>query len=119
VPASWLAEAGLTTADLVGGTSTSAIALARRLEGLARDALSRVPDYVATIPARFVRYRQFCLWPALWAEASLDVARATPGFPLGLERPKLPRPELARLALASLVRGHTARDVRGLFATPR
>jgi len=119
LPASWLAEAGLTTADLAGGTSTSAIALARRLEGLARDALSHVPEYVATIPARFVRYRQFCLWPALWAEASLDVARATPGFPLGPQRPKLPRRRLARLALASLVRGHTARDVGRLFAMPR
>ena len=75
----------------------------------------RVPDYLATVPARCVRYRMFCLWPALWAAASLRHARRDPAFPWGPERPRLPKSELWSLAGLSLARGHTAEGVASLF----
>lgn len=103
VPADWLAEAGLSPADLVGAPRPGVPAIARRLEGLARTALARVPDYLALIPRRHRRYRLFCLWPALWASASLDHARRDPEFPWGARRPRLPRTRLWGEALGTLV----------------
>jgi farnesyl-diphosphate farnesyltransferase len=94
VPADWLAEMDLDPADLVGSDRPGARELAARMEALARAALARVPDYLALIPTRAVRYRLFCLWPALWAKASLDLAARDPEFPWGPRRPKLPRARL-------------------------
>jgi farnesyl-diphosphate farnesyltransferase len=94
VPAAWLAETGIEPADLVGSDRPDARALARRMEALARAALAEVPAYLALIPGRAVRYRLFCLWPALWAKASLDLATGDPEFPWGPRRPKLPRSRL-------------------------
>lgn len=115
VPASWLEETGLSPADLTDGTRPGVRALARRLEGLARAALARVPDYLDLVPTHQVRYRLFCLWPTLWALGSLRHARRDPEFPWGVRRPRLPRGDLWRSALAALVSGHGARSVRGLF----
>src|SRR5262249_4064523 len=81
VPGEWLAAAGLTPADLTHEGDPHVSALAARLEGLARAALARVPDYVELIPAGAIRYRLFCLWPALWALGSLRHARRDPRFP--------------------------------------
>lgn len=94
VPADWLAEMDLDPGDLVGSDRPEARELAARMESLARAALARVPDYLALIPTRAVRYRLFCLWPALWAKASLDLAARDPEFPWGPRRPKLPRSRL-------------------------
>lgn len=105
LPAAWLAPHGLAPADLVGAERPGVRAVAERLEGLARDALARVPDYVALLPARALRYRLFVLWPALWAAASLDHARRDPAFPWGANRPRLPRAALWSAALRSLVPG--------------
>jgi farnesyl-diphosphate farnesyltransferase len=115
VPRAWLDERHLAPADLVASsldahsTSTAetpspgAREIVARLESLARLALARVPDYLDTIPARHVRYRLFCLWPALWAKGSLDHAARDPGFPWGSRRPRLPRGELWGAALRSLL----------------
>jgi farnesyl-diphosphate farnesyltransferase len=101
VPAAWLAEHGLEPRDLVERDRPEVREIARRLESLARDALTRVPDYLELVPPRFVRYRLFCLWPALWALASLRHARRDPEFPWGARRPRLPRGELWRSVAAS------------------
>ncbi len=102
VPAAWLAERGLAPRDLVGREHPGVRELAARLEALARAALKRVPDYLALVPGRAVRYRLFCLWPAVWALGSLDHARRDPTFPWGERRPRLPRARLWRSAIGSL-----------------
>ena len=115
VPASWMNELGVGPRHLVGAARPEVALLAQRLEQRARRALASVPDYLATIPARFVRYRMFCLWPALWAAASLRHAGLDPRFPWGPERPRLAKSELWGLAAQSLFRGHTGAGVAGLF----
>jgi farnesyl-diphosphate farnesyltransferase len=117
LPASWLADAGIAPPDLVDHASPGALAVARRLEAKARGALAQVPDYLDLIPARRVRYRLFCLWPALWALASLRHARRDPDFPWGPRRPRLPRAEIWRAALASALAGHHAATLRALYAS--
>jgi farnesyl-diphosphate farnesyltransferase len=116
VPASWLAEAGITPSDLVDRGGPGAIAVARRLELKARGALAQVPAYLELIPLRHVRYRLFCLWPALWALASLRHARRDPEFPWGPRRPKLPRAALWGSALGSALAVHHAGALRRLYA---
>lgn len=116
LPAEWLREHDVTPAMLVGGETAAGRALSSRLESLARAALSRVPDYLALVPARHVRYRVFCLWPALWALASLRRARRDPDFPWGVRRPRVPRGELLTTALGSLPVLGSDRGVRRLFA---
>jgi farnesyl-diphosphate farnesyltransferase len=105
VPAEWLAGRGLTPADLVREERPEVREIAEHMESLARDALARVPEYLALVPARHVRYRLFCLWPALWAEASLRHARRDPSFPWGPSRPRLPKRELWTTALRGFVIG--------------
>ena len=82
---------------------------------LARAALGEVPEYLERIPARHWRYRMFCLWPALWALASLREARRDPAFPCGETRPRLTRPEVKRIATRAMIGGHTRSGVRRLF----
>jgi farnesyl-diphosphate farnesyltransferase len=105
VPATWLAEHGLSPAELAGPPQPGALALARRLDDLARAALARVPEYLATLPPGEVRYRLLVLLPALWARASLDHAWRSPGFPLQGGRRRLPRARLWSEALRGLI-GH-------------
>lgn len=115
LPAEWLAAHGLVPERLVGADGPGVRALAARLESLARAALARVPDYVALFPGRFVRYRLFCTWPALWALGSLRAARREPGFPWGPRRPRLPKHELWRQALEAALRVRSDRGTRALF----
>ena len=118
VPAAWLAEHGLVPAELVGRERPGVRALAQRLESRARAALARVPDYVDLLPARHVRYRLFCVWPALWAARSLDRALTDREFPWGERRPKLTRREVWSSALGSaLVAMHRER-LRRYFVDP-
>jgi len=116
VPASWLAECGVLPRDLVDRERPESRALAQRLERKALDALGRVPDYVDAVPARHLRYRLFCLWPALWALGSLRQARLDPQFPWGPRRPKLPRAELWRSSLSSLLTADHGAQLRRLCA---
>jgi farnesyl-diphosphate farnesyltransferase len=116
LPASWLAEADVTPRDLVDRAGPGTLALARRLERKAREALARVPEYLDLIPVRRVRYRLFCLWPALWALGSLRHARQDPEFPWGPRRPKLPRAEVWSVALGSALAGHSSATLRGFYA---
>jgi len=116
VPAAWLDEYRVRVEDLADPSRLGAAAAARRLEALARAALGVVPEYLDRLPARQWRYRMFCLWPALWALGSLQHARRDPAFPLGPERPRLPRSRVRALALRGLVWGHGPAGVRRLFA---
>ncbi|HEY6865870.1 MAG TPA: squalene/phytoene synthase family protein [Candidatus Eisenbacteria bacterium] len=114
VPGAWLGEWALAPRDLVTSGRAGVAELAARLEALARAALARVPDYLDLIPARHVRYRLFCLWPALWAAGSLRHARRDPEFPWGPRRPRLPRREIWGAALGSLLVAHDPRATRRL-----
>ena len=116
LPAEWLDPLGLAPRDLVSGANAGTIEVARRLEAKARAALARVPDYLDLIPVRRVRYRLFCLWPALWALGSLRHARRDPDFPWGPRRPRLPRAEIWRAALGSTLAVHHRATLRGLYA---
>lgn len=120
VPEEWLASHRLAPRDLVGvdrGADREAVRkVAVRLELKARAALARVPDYLDLIPVRRVRYRLFCLWPALWALGSLNHARRDPEFPWGPRRPRLPRAEVWRAALGSTLAVHHAGMMRKLYA---
>ena len=116
VPAEWLTEWNLRPADLVDAPNPGVRELAARLEKLATDALAVVPQYVDLFPARYVRYRLFCLWPALWAAASIRHARRDPQFPWGTERPKLPKAELRGLAIKSLFKTHSHRGLFEMYA---
>ena len=106
VPAQWLREAGLSPAELVGAPRPGQRVLLDRLETLARSALAQVPVYLEAVPLGAVRFRLFCLWPSLWAEASLRHARLDADFPWGAKRPRLPRRRLWSLALGSLLTAH-------------
>lgn len=118
LPASWLAPHGLEPATLLDPRRRDETReLVLRLEGLAHAALDRVPDYLAMVPGRFVRYRLFCLWPALWARASLRVAGLDAQFPFGGHRPRLSRAALWSEVGRSLVAGHSRRGVRWLLRT--
>lgn len=112
VPADWLAVAGLRPTDLVREERPEVRAIADQLETLARDSLARVPEYLAMIPARHMRYRLFCLLPAVWAEASLSHARRDPTFPWGPNRPRLPKRELWTSALRACVIGSGGRALQ-------
>jgi len=108
VPRSWLDRHGLEPRDLIT-PAPAARELALRLAGLAHAALDRVPDYLETLPTTSHRYRMFCLLPALWARASLDVALADPGFHARAHRPRLTRPTiLAEAARGLAAHGHHA-----------
>ena len=116
LPASWLALHGLEPATLLSSHHLARTReLVLRLEGLAHAALDRVPDYLALIPARFVRYRLFCLWPAQWARASVRVVSRDARFPFGEQRPKLARQTLWSEVARSLVAGHSRRGVQWLL----
>jgi farnesyl-diphosphate farnesyltransferase len=117
VPGTWLAEAGLAPADLVGADRAGVRAIEERLEALARAALARVPEYLALVPRRAVRYRLFVLWPAIWALRSLEHARRDPEFPWGARRPRLPRAALWRAAIASALAPEPGAALRRARAT--
>ena len=112
VPGAWLRELKLSPADLVERGRPELAILLDRLEALARRARSRVPEYLDLIPVRATRFRLFCLWPTLWAAASLRHARLDPRFPWGPDRPRLPRARLWGLALGSLAVAHHPATLR-------
>ncbi|HYM81327.1 MAG TPA: squalene/phytoene synthase family protein [Candidatus Limnocylindria bacterium] len=119
LPASWLREMNLTPADLVGRDREDVRRLAVRLETMAFGALARVPDYLDGIPVRCVRYRLFCMWPAVWALASLRHARRSPEFPWGAKRPRMTRSQLLWGAVASVLVSPSSLLVRRLFQSAR
>jgi farnesyl-diphosphate farnesyltransferase len=116
VPAAWLAETGVSPAELTDLTRPGVRDLSSRMERLARAALSRVPEYLDTIPIRHVRYRLFCLWPALWALASLRHARRHAASPPAARRPRLPRAALWWIAARSALVAHHRDAVRRLVS---
>ncbi len=117
LPASWLAPHGLAPADLVASFRPESRALTLRLEGLADAALDRVADYLETVPRRHLRYRLFCLWPALWARASLRLVHRDPAYPAVTARARLSRGALWGSAARSLAFVHSHRGVRRLLAS--
>lgn len=119
LPATWLARHGLTPAQLTDPRIAEGRELALRLEALAHAALDQVPDYLDTLPARMMRVRLFCLWPAMWARASVRLAHREPAFPWSPKRPRLTRGDLWWSAAHSLLIAHDPRGVRRLMgATP-
>jgi farnesyl-diphosphate farnesyltransferase len=116
LPADWLAAHGLAPRDFLGGPRPEAREVALRLESRAHDALDRVADYLETVPGRFVRYRLFCLWPALWARGSLRLVHRDPHFPFRAERARLSRGQIWSAAARSLLVAHDARGVRRMLA---
>lgn len=116
LPASWLVPRGVSPAELVAAPNDAARELAGRLAALAHASLDRVADYLETVPAQHVRYRLFCLWPAMWARASLRLAERDPSYPCAAVRPKLGRAQLWSSAARSLLVAHDAVGVRRLLA---
>ncbi len=116
LPASWLAPHGLSPADLVAAPRPEVAAMVAKLEGLAHAALDRVADYLDTVPRRHLRYRLFCLWPALWARASLRLVHEQPAFPCVDRRVRLTRGALWSSAARSLLVVHRHGGVRRLLA---
>jgi farnesyl-diphosphate farnesyltransferase len=116
LPASWLAAHGLSPADLLGAPTPVAKETALRLAPLAHAALDRVPDYLDALPRGHLRYRLFCLWPALWARASLRLVERDAAFPFGPRRPRLTRAQLWGAAVRSLFVAHDPRGVRRMLA---
>jgi hypothetical protein len=88
-------------------------ALASRLEAKALAALAGVPDYLDLIPARHVRYRLFCLWPAIWAVRSAAPCAARPSIPVGPAAAELPRQVVYGTTLRSLLTAGRGPDLRG------
>jgi farnesyl-diphosphate farnesyltransferase len=115
VPARWLADLDLAPAQLAEVGRPGVRELALRLDRLARESIARVPDYLDLVPARHLRYRLFCLWPASWARASLDRAWRDSRFPSG-NRPKLSRRDLWRIAIDSTLRSWDSQSVRELLS---
>ena len=115
LPASWLAEAGITMHELVGSPHKAIPPLRDRLERKARAALAQVPEYIERVPTRLWRYRLFCLWPALWSLGSLARTRQTPDFPWGPERPRMLRSEVMLDALAAVFTVHRGDSMRWHF----
>ncbi|TMQ72988.1 MAG: hypothetical protein E6K80_01265 [Candidatus Eisenbacteria bacterium] len=113
LPATWLAEQGLRPADLVERDRPGVRALAARLERKGVEALLGVPDYLDLVPSRHLRYRLFCLWPAVWAVRSLRHARRDRQFPWGPRRPRLPRQEIYSTTFRSLVTAGRGPNLRG------
>ena len=103
MPAAWLATHRLSPRDLVDAPRTGQREILDRLERLARGALAVVPEYLEHVPLSARRYRLFCLWPALWAAASIDRARRDPKFPWGEGRPRIGRVRLWWLAAGSVL----------------
>ncbi len=118
VPAAWLAARGLAVHDLAGGTDPRVREVAGQLAVRAHAALDQVADYMDTVPARHVRYRLFCLWPALWARASLRLVERDPGWPAAERRAKLTRGALWGIAARSLLVAHDRAGVRRMLAQP-
>ena len=116
LPAAWLSERGLSPRDFLGAPRPDGREVAARLETLAHAALDRVPEYVDTIPSRHLRYRLFCLWPAMWARASLQLVHGDAGFPFRPGRARLTRAALWGSAARSLVLAHSRDGVRRLLA---
>jgi farnesyl-diphosphate farnesyltransferase len=116
LPAAWLSPLGLTPADLVAAPRPEARVLTLRLESLAHAALDRVADYLETVPRGHLRYRLFCLWPALWARASLRLVHRDHAFPCVRDRARLTRGALWGSAARSLAVIHSHRGVRRLLA---
>ena len=119
VPQSWLADAGLRRAQLVGAPNEAVRELSLRLESRARAALARVPDYLALVPAEARRYRLFVLLPALWALRSIDRARRDPEFPWGERRPKLSRTEIWSAGAAAWIGSGALDELRACAAGTR
>ncbi|HTM58296.1 MAG TPA: squalene/phytoene synthase family protein [Candidatus Udaeobacter sp.] len=115
VPGQWLRELGLKPADLVGAPRPEQRVLLARMVFLAERARAQVPGYLDLIPVGAVRFRIFCLWPSLWAAASLDRAIEDPRFPWGEERPRLSRARLWGVALGSIPFAHHPAMIRRLF----
>ena len=119
LPAAWLSELGLRPEQLVDREHAGVRALADRLEARAFEALTRIPDYLDLIPPHHLRYRLFCLWPAVWAVRSLRRARRDPQFPWGPRRPKLPRLEIYQSSLGSLLTADHGGALRRLCGAGR
>ena len=115
LPASWLRESGLTPAALIAAPNPRARELTLRLEARAHAALDQVADYLDTVPRRFLRYRLFCLWPAMWARASLRLVHRDPAFPCVRDRARLTRGALWGSAAWSLALVHSHRGARRLL----
>ena len=75
-----------------------------------------MPDYLDTIPRRHLRYRLFCLWPALWARRSLELVQRDGDYPGVDRRVRLGRGALWGSALGSLLVAHRHASVRRLLA---
>ena len=116
VPGSWLAEHGLSVRALGRRDSPGHRQLAVRLEAMARAALAQIPDYLQLVPVAYLRYRAFCLWPSLWARASLERAMRDARFPDSPARPRLSRTELWGWAVRSLPALRDDRALRRMFA---
>lgn len=98
VPASWLGEAGLVPADLLKTNSLPAVRpLLDRLMRLAMEHLDQGWLYTMAIPCHEVRLRLACMWPILFAGATLRLLTASPDWMDPAARLKISKGQVYRI----------------------
>jgi len=106
VPASLLQEAGLTPGDLLRKDNLpKAKPILDRLVRLALEHLDQGWLYTMAIPRRDVRLRLACMWPILFAGATLQRVAASPDWLNPSVTVKMPKGQIYRIMALTILTG--------------
>ncbi|MFM8552756.1 MAG: phytoene/squalene synthase family protein [Nitrospiraceae bacterium] len=106
VPASLLQEVGLTPSDLLRKTNLSkAKPILDKLVRLALEHLDQGWLYTMAIPRQEVRLRLACMWPILFAGATLQRVAASPDWLDATARLKMPKGQVYRIMALTTLSG--------------
>jgi farnesyl-diphosphate farnesyltransferase len=103
LPAAMLAQAGLTTQDLLQpGASSRARTIMLELVRIALDHFRAAIDYTLALPRSSMRLRLACLWPILIGLETLELLVANPDWLNPAKASKLKRNDVYRILACSL-----------------